>query len=159
MPAPSGLFESYHEIINETFDWFGVDCLLVYKELEEIDQEYNNTPENKSINPRRRPSNTHRRHNKTYREVETTKTVNMKVYFTEKEFVFPGGNIVIPKGSLHTCMKAADVDSVVRADEVIVHEGIQSNSDIRFKRLTKPFPHGFEKDAYYNCYWGINEGS
>ena len=52
---PPSVFAKYYDVVDSTFDIFGVTCQLVYIEkIEELPDNYNNIPDNRSVNPRRR---------------------------------------------------------------------------------------------------------
>ena len=71
---PQSVFDKYYDVVDSTFNIFGVTCQLVYIEkVEVIDNSYNNIPDNRSINPHRRPGGgNYKRNNKTIKEVEKT---------------------------------------------------------------------------------------
>ena len=100
---PNSVFEKYYDVVDSTFNIFGVTCQLVYIEkIEVIDNTYDNIPDNRSINPHRRPGGDYRRGNKTFKEVEQIEDIKVKVYWDSKNWVNPGGNLVVPDRGIQT---------------------------------------------------------
>ena len=68
---PQSVFDKYFDVVDSTFNIFGVTCQLVYLEkVEEISSVYDNIPDNRSINAHRRSQPSYVRENKVIREVE-----------------------------------------------------------------------------------------
>lgn len=149
------VFDKYFEIIDSTIDdYFGVDCILVWVEkVEVIDNSFDNIPDGRSVNPHRRPKGPHKRNNKTFKEVEKTDKIKMKVYWSEKEWINPGGNIVIPDNSVQTVFKFDNLSKVQRAKEVIIHDAIDELKELRYQMAVDPFPVAFKKQRYWACFW------
>ena len=75
---PESVFDKYYDVVDSTFNIFGVTCQLVYVEkVEEISNSYNNIPSNKSINSHRRKQEQYVRQNKVIREVEKTEDIKI----------------------------------------------------------------------------------
>ena len=52
---PDSVFDKYFDVVDSTFNIFGVTCQLVYIEkVEEISSVYDNIPDNRSVNAHRR---------------------------------------------------------------------------------------------------------
>ncbi len=52
---PDSVFDKYFDVVDSTFNIFGVTCQLVYVEtVEEISNTFNNIPDNRSVNAHRR---------------------------------------------------------------------------------------------------------
>lgn len=153
--VPQSVFDTYYDVIDSTFDIFGVTCQLVYiDKVEVIDNSFDNLPDNRSINPHRRPGGGgYKRNNKTIKEVERLEDIKIKVYFDSKNFTKVGGNIVLPDRSIQTVFFATDLDRIIRAKELIVHKDIKSETELRFKRVGEPFPMGIGKERYFGCFW------
>ena len=77
---PQSVFDKYYDVVDSTFNIFGVTCQLVYIEkVEVIDNTFNNIPDNRSVNPHRRPGGgNYRRNNKVIKEVEKTEDIKIK---------------------------------------------------------------------------------
>jgi hypothetical protein len=52
---PQSVFDKYYDVVDSTFNIFGVTCQLVYiDKVEEISNSYNNLSSNHSVNANRR---------------------------------------------------------------------------------------------------------
>ena len=151
---PDSVFTKYYDVVDSTFNIFGVTCQLVYIEkVEEISVSYNNIPENRSINSHRRPQPQYKRENKVIREVEKTEDIKIKVYWDSKSWTKVGGDMVIPDGSIQIIFFATDLDKIMRGKELIVHKDIKELREMRFKKFGEPFPMGLKHDRYFGCFW------
>jgi hypothetical protein len=151
---PDSVFNKYYDVVDSTFNIFGVTCQLVYTEkYEEISTTYDNIPDNRSLNSHRRPQPQYRRENKVIREVEKKEDIKLKVYWDSKSWTKIGGDMVIPNGSIQTIFFATDLDKIMRAKELIVHKDISSLREIRFVKHGEPFPMGLKQDRYFGCFW------
>ena len=151
---PDSVFTKYYDVVDSTFNIFGVTCQLVYIEkVEEISVSYNNIPENRSINSHRRPQPQYKRENKVIREVEKTEYIKIKVYWDSKSWTKVGGDMVIPDGSIQIIFFATDLDKIMRAKELIVHKDIKELREMRFKKFGEPFPMGLKQNRYFGCFW------
>ena len=152
---PESVFTKYYDVIDSTFTIFGVTCQLVYIEkVEEISTIYDNVPGNRSINPHRRngPSQ-YKRQNKVIKEVEKIEDINLKVYWDSKSWIKVGGDIVTPDNGIQTIFFATDLDKIMRAKKLIVHNGIQAQREFTFTMFGEPFPMGLKHDRYFGCFW------
>jgi hypothetical protein len=151
---PQSVFDKYYDVVDSTFNIFGVTCQLSYIEkVEVIDNSYNNIPDNRSINSHRRRGGDHKRADKTFREVEKLEDIKLKVYWDSKSWVNPGGNIVLPERGVQTIFFATDLGKVMRAKEIIVHKNIKELREFRFQKKGEPFPMGIGQERYFGCFW------
>ena len=151
---PENVFTKYYDVVDSTFDIFGVTCQLVFIEkVEEISVTYDNTPSNRSINAHRRDTDLYRRENKVIKEVEKLEDIKLKAYWDSKSWVKVGGNIVIPANSIQTIFLATDLDKIMRAKFLIAHKGIKDDREFKFSRFGEPFPMGLRQDRYFGCFW------
>ena len=151
---PDSVFNKYYDVVDSTFNIFGVTCELVYIEkFEEISSTFDNIPENRSINSHRRPQPQYIREDKVIREVEKTEDIKLKVYWDSKSWTKIGGDMIIPDGSIQTIFYATDLDQIMRAKELIVHKDISTLREIRFKKHGEPFPMGLKQKRYFGCFW------
>ena len=68
---PDSVFDKYLDVVDSTFNIFGVTCQLVYVDrVEEISNTFNNIPDNRSVNAHRRSQPQYTRQNKVIKEVE-----------------------------------------------------------------------------------------
>lgn len=151
---PDSVFNKYYDVVDSTFNIFGVTCELVYIEkVEEISSTFDNIPENRSVNSHRRPQPQYIREDKVIREVEKTEDIKLKVYWDSKSWTKIGGDMIIPEGSIQTIFYATDLDQIMRAKELIVHKDISTLREMRFKKHGEPFPMGLKQKRYFGCFW------
>lgn len=152
---PESVFTKYYDIIDSTItDIFGIDCTLVFVEtVEEISNSFDNIPHNKSINAHRQRAGDYKREDKTFKEVETQETIKLKVYWNSKDWTKVGNNIVIPDNSIQTIFFATDLDKVMRAKYLLVHQNIETLREYKFTMFGEPFPMGLRQNRYFGCFW------
>lgn len=152
---PESVFTKYYDIIDSTInDIFGIDCQLVFVEkVEEISNTYDNIPFNKSVNAHRLQSDNYKRADKTFKEVEKKEIIRLKVYWDSKSWVKLGGDIVVPDNSIQTIFFASDLDKVMRAKYLLVHNTIKDLREFKFTKFGEPFPMGLRQKRYFGCFW------
>jgi len=153
--VPESVFQKYYDVIDSTFTIFGVDCQLVYTEtVEEISNSFDNIPQNNSVNAHRKSQNQYKRDDKTIKEVERFESIRLKVYWDRKQWQFVGANnMVIPDNSIQTIFFATDLQKIMSAKELIVHDKIRDLKEMRFKKFGEPFPMGLRQNRYFGCFW------
>jgi hypothetical protein len=153
--VPESVFDKYYDVIDSTFDIFGVKCQLVsINKVEEIVYNPNNNIPNKnSINAHRNSNGTINRGNVTIKEVEVLTEVKLKVYWDQKQWTGVTDNIQLPDGSIQTIGFMRDLPSVLKAKQLIVHSGIKDYKEIRFERVGEHIPMGLRQDRYFGCFW------
>lgn len=152
---PDSVFTKYYDVVDSTFNIFGVTCQLVYIEkVEEISNTFDNIPTSNSVNAHRRKRDHYKRQNKVIREVEKLEDIKLKVYWDNKSWVKVGsGDMVIPDNAIQTIFFATDLDKIVRAKELIAHKDIKDIQEMRFKKFGEPFPMGLKQNRYFGCFW------
>jgi len=152
--SPS-VFEKYYELIDSTFDIFGVTCQLVSidKVEEIIYNPNNNIPDKNSINAHRLRNGNYDRGTKTIKEVETLSDIKLKVYWDAKQWIGVAGSIQIPDNSIQTIGFMSDLPKVLKAKSLIVHKGIKDIKEIRFQRFGEHIPIGIKQERYFACFW------
>ena len=87
--VPESVFDKYYDVIDSTFDIFGVTCQLVsINKVEEIVYNPNNNViEKNSINAHRVRGGDYERSNKVIKEVEVLTDIKLKVYWDQKNWV------------------------------------------------------------------------
>ena len=152
---PESVFTKYYDIIDSTInDIFGIDCKLVFIEkVEEISNTFDNIPYNKSVNAYRRKSDNYKRCEKTFKEVERVETIRLIVYWDSKSWIKLGGDIVVPDNSIQTIFFASDLDKVMRAKYLLVHDNIEELRHFKFTKFGEPFPMGLRQNRYFGCFW------
>ena len=153
---PDSVFATYNDVIDSTFDMFGVTCQLVSIEKKEIITPYDpddNIPSVNTINDHRRNGGDRNRGTKTIKEVEVLTDIKLKVYWDFKQFVKVGGDIAIPDGSIQTVSMFSDVPALMKAAALIVHKDIKGYREYRFVRFGDPIPMGLKQNRYAACFW------
>lgn len=152
---PQSVFDKYFDVVDSTFDIFGVTCQLVSIEKKEqiVYNPNNNLPINNSINNHRKGGGDVNIGNKTIIETEVLTDILLKVYWDDKQFIGIAGDIVIPAGAIQTIGFMTDLPSIMRSKQLIVHKGIKDYKELRFERFTEPVPMGFKHDRYFSCMW------
>ena len=78
---PESVFTKYYDVVDSTFNIFGVTCQLVFIEkVEEISDTFDNIPSKRSINSHRRDNTIYKKQNKIIKEVEKLEDIKIKVY-------------------------------------------------------------------------------
>lgn len=153
--VPESVFDKYYDVIDSTFDIFGVKCQLVsinkVEELAPIPD--NNIPEKNSINAHRVRGGDYERQNKIIREIEVLKDIKLKVYWDSKQWTNIAGNIQVPDGSIQTIGFMKDLPEVLRAKALIVHKEIKDYKELRFERFGEYTPMGLRQNRYFSCLW------
>lgn len=153
--VPESVFDKYYDVIDSTFDIFGVNCQLVsIDKVEEIVYNPNNNiPNRNSINNHRRGGGNYDVGTKTIKEVEVLTTIKLKVYWDQKNWVGVTSNIQVPDGSIQTIGFMRDLPQVLKAKQLIVHQGIKDYKELRFERMGEHIPLGLRQDRYFGCFW------
>ena len=147
---PQSVFDKYYDIIDSTFDIFGVTCQLVTVEKKEFIID-NNLPPVNTINNRRGGGNTNTQ--KIVKEVETLFDIQLKVYWDQKEWIGVTDNIQVPNSAIQTIGMMSDLNKVLKAKHLIVHKGIKDIKEIRFIRHGEHIPLGIKSERYFGCMW------
>ena len=154
--VPQSVFDKYFDVIDSTFNIFGVTCQLVYiDKVEEISSSFDNFPTINSISAHRRGPGTpaFTREDKVYKEVEKIEDIKIKVYWDNKAWIKVGKDILVPDNSIQTIAYMTDLPKILRAKELIVHKDIKEYGEIRFKRTGEHYPMGLKQDRYFACFW------
>jgi len=152
---PQSVFDKYYDVIDSTFDIFGVTCQLVsINKVEEIIYSPNNNiPEVNSINANRRVNGTHDRGTKTIKETEVLTDIKLKVYWDNKQWIGATDSIKIPDSAIQTIGFMSDLPTVLRAKALIVHKDIKEYKEMRFERVGEHIPLGLKQNRYFACFW------
>tara|TARA_B100001778_G_scaffold327915_2_gene326673 strand:- start:971 stop:1456 length:486 start_codon:yes stop_codon:yes gene_type:complete len=154
--VPQSVFDKYFDVIDSTFNIFGVTCQLVSIEKREIVTPHNpnnNIPDRNTINNRKRGGGEYDIGNKTIREVETLTDIKLKVYWDARKFIGITDLLKIPDGSIQTIGFMSDVEAVMKAKQLIVHKDIKDKKELRFERVGEYIPIGLKQDRYFACFW------
>ena len=150
---PQSVFDKYYEVVDSTFDIFGVTCQLTYiSKVEQIDGVFDNIPEVRSIGQHKHQTDQFSVNGQNFEEVEVKEDIVMKVYWDSKQFTKVGGDIEFPAGTIQTIFKAADLPRIMRCDELLVHKKLTA-IQYKFRKFREPFPMGIKLDHYFGCFW------
>jgi hypothetical protein len=155
LTIPESVFTKYYEIIDSTFDIFGVTCQLVSIEKKEevVYIPDNNFPDRNSINDHKRGGGNRNRGNVTIKEVEITTDIKLKVYWDNKQWIRISENLVVPDASIQTIFFLEDLPKILRAKYLIVHKDIKEYKESRFERMGEHIPLGLRQNKYAACFW------
>tara|TARA_B100000073_G_C23621487_1_gene528722 strand:- start:458 stop:946 length:489 start_codon:yes stop_codon:yes gene_type:complete len=155
--VPQSVFDKYFEVIDSTFDIFGVTCQLVSIEKKEVivHNPDNNLPDINSINNHRRNGGDKNRGTVTIKETEVLTDIVLKVYWDSKQWIGVNKNngVVIPDGSIQTIGLMTDLPAVLKSKELIVHKDIKDYKEMRFQRSGEHIPMGLKQNRYFACMW------
>ena len=153
--VPESVFNKYYDVIDSTFDIFGVMCQLVsIDKMEEIVYTpSNNIPEKNSINVHRLRDGDYERSNKIIKEVEVLTDIKLKIYWNPKEWINIAGAIQVPDNTIQTIGFMKDLPQILKAKSLIVHKGIAEYKEMRFQRMGEHIPMGLRQNRYFSCLW------
>lgn len=153
--VPQSVFDKYFEVIDSTFNIFGVTCQLVSIEKKEVivHNPNNNLPDINSINNHRRNGGDRNRGTVTIKETEVLTDIKLKVYWDSKQWVGITKDIVVPEGTIQTIGMMTDLPAVLKSKELIVHKDIKDYKEMRFQRQGEHIPLGLKQNRYFACFW------
>ena len=152
---PESVFDKYFEVIDSTFDIFGITCQLVSIEKKEviITTPDDNIPTINTINDHRRGGGDRNRGTKTIKEVEVLTDIKLKVYWSDKEWVKVSQNIVVPDADIQTIFYMSDLPKILKAKQLLVHKNIKDYGEMRLERSGEHIPLGLRQTRYAACFW------
>ena len=153
--VPQSVFDKYFDVIDSTFNIFGVMCQLVsIQKVEKIVYNPNNNiPDRNTINDHRRGGGDRNRGTDTIVETEVLTDIKLKVYWDAKQWIGVTKDMVVPDGTIQTIGMMSDLPDVLKAKELIVHKGIKDYKEMRFQRQGEHIPMGLKQDRYFACFW------
>ena len=153
--VPQSVFDKYFDVIDSTFNIFGVMCQLVsIQKVEKIVYNPNNNiPDRNTINDHRRGGGDRNRGTVTIVETEVLTDIKLKVYWDAKQCIGVTKDMVVPYGTIQTIGMMSDLPDVLKAKELIVHKGIKDYKEMRFQRQGEHIPMGLKQDRYFACFW------
>ena len=153
--VPQSVFDKYFDVIDSTFNIFGVMCQLVsIQKVEKIVYNPNNNiPDRNTINDHRRGGGDRNRGTVTIVETEVLTDIKLKVYWDAKQWIGVTKDMVVPDGTIQTIGMMSDLPDVLIAKELIVHKGIKDYKEMRFQRQGEHIPMGVKQDRYFACFW------
>ena len=153
--VPQSVFDKYFDVIDSTFNIFGVTCQLVSIEKVEkiVYNPNNNIPDRNTINDHRRGGGDRNRGTVTIVETEVLTDIKLKVYWDAKQWIGVTKDMVVPDGTIQTIGLMTDLPDVLKAKELIVHKDIKDYKEMRFQRQGEHIPMGLKQDRYFACFW------
>jgi hypothetical protein len=153
--VPESVFDKYYDVIDSTFDIFGIMCQLVSvdKVEEVIYSPHNNIPEKNSINVHRLRDGDYERGNKIIKEVEILTDIKLKVYWNPKEWINVTGAIQVPDNVIQTIGFMSDLPKILKAKALIVNKDLLDIKQMRFQRMGEHIPMGLRQNRYFSCLW------
>ena len=153
--VPQSVFDKYFDVIDSTFNIFGVTCQLVsIQKVEKIVYNPNNNiPDRNTINDHRRGGGDRNRGTVTIVETEVLTDIKLKVYWDAKQWIGVTKDMVVPDGTIQTIGLMTDLPDVLKAKELIVHKDIKDYKEMRFQRQGEHIPMGLKQDRYFACFW------
>ena len=153
--VPQSVFDKYFDVIDSTFNIFGVTCQLVsiQKVEKRVYNPNNNIPDRNTINDHRRGGGDRNRGTVTIVETEVLTDIKLKVYWDSKQWIGVTKDMVVPDGTIQTIGMMSDLPDVLKAKELIVHKGIKDHKEMRFQRQGEHIPMGLKQDRYFACFW------
>ena len=153
--VPQSVFDKYFDVIDSTFNIFGVMCQLVsiHKVEKIVYNPNNNIPDRNTINDHRRGGGDRNRGTVTIVETEVLTDIKLKVYWDAKQWIGVTKDMVVPDGTIQTIGMMSDLPDVLKAKELIVHKGIKDYKEMRFQRQGEHIPMGLKQDRYLACFW------
>lgn len=153
--VPQSVFDKYFDVIDSTFNIFGVMCQLVsIQKVEKIVYNPNNNiPDRNTINDHRRGGGDRNRGTVTIVETEVLTDIKLKVYWDSKQWVGVTKNMVVPDGTIQTIGMMTDLPDILKAKELIVHKDIKDYKEMRFQRQGEHIPLGLKQNRYFACFW------
>ena len=152
--VPQSVFDTYFDIVDSTFEIFGIDCKLLSIEKQEVVVPDNNVPIINSINDHRRNGGgLKNRGTVTVREVEVLTDVKLKVYWDSKQWVQVTESMVAPNAAIQTIGFMSDLKKVLSAKSLIIHKDVANSLEMRFDRIGGHIPLGLKQDRYFACFW------
>jgi len=153
--VPQSVFDKYFDVIDSTFNIFGVMCQLVSIQKVEkiIYNPNNNIPDRNTINDHRRGGGDRNRGTVTIVETEVLTDIKLKVYWDSKQWVGVTKDMVVPDGTIQTIGMMTDLPEILKAKELIVHKDIKDYKEMRFQRQGEHIPLGLKQNRYFACFW------
>ena len=158
LKIPNSVFDK----LNEAILLFNRTCTLVYPEKQErCSNCFTNTIGGRSVNSYRSggPIAFNRGTlcplcgGKGVKEVESTASVELRVYYNRRDFIDVGFEADVPNNIIQTVGLMSDYAKITKAKELLVPVGAYNQG--RYKRLSEPFPQGFKQNPtqYIVIFW------
>ena len=88
-----------------------------------------------------------------YKNVESTESVELRIYYSRRDFIDVGFNADIPNNVIQTVGYMDDYEKLTKAKELLVDVGDANQG--RYKRISEPYNQGFKQNPtqYIVIFW------
>ena len=88
-----------------------------------------------------------------YKNVESTESVELRIYYSRRDFIDVGFNADIPNNVIQTVGYMDDYEKLTKAKELLVDVGDANQG--RYKRISEPYVQGFKQNPtqYIVIFW------
>ena len=88
-----------------------------------------------------------------FKNVETTESVELRIYYRRKDFIDVGFNADVPSNVIQTVGYMDDYEKLTKAKELLVDVGDANKG--RYKRISEPYNQGFKQNPtqYVVIFW------
>lgn len=157
--------DQFKAVLNDAFDWiitnWGTDCKIKFPPLYE---DCNNC----ILSVSGRPTSHYREggpipfsdltacplcNSSGKREIDTSKTIRVRIAWNPKDFWVPISNVVVPQGVIQTRGYIANLTDVLNASELIP-QNVPNYLNPRYKRfMHAETPYSIVQDKYFVVMW------
>ena len=148
--------------LNEAILLFNRTCTIVYPEKsEKCENCVTNTFGGRSTNfyrsggpiPFNRGTNCPLCGGEGFKNVESTESVELRIYYNKREFIDVDINADVPNNVIQTVGYMNDYEKLVKAKELVVDVGDADKG--RYKRISEPYNQGFKQNPtqYIVIFW------
>ena len=88
-----------------------------------------------------------------FKEIDSTESIELRIYYNRKDFIDVGFNADIPNNVIQTVGYTDDYEKLVKAEELLVDVGTHNQG--RYKRISEPYNQGFKQNPtqYIVIFW------
>ncbi len=148
--------------LNEAILLFNRTCTVVYPEKrEKCENCITNTLGGRSTNffrsggplPFNRGTNCPLCGGEGFKNIETTESVELRIYYNKREFIDVDINADVPNNVIQTVGYMDDYEKLTKAKELLIDVGKYNQG--RYKRISEPYNQGFKQNPtqYIVIFW------
>ena len=88
-----------------------------------------------------------------YKDVETTDSIELRIYYNRRDFIDVGFNADVPNNVIQTVGYMDDFEKITKAKELLVDIGKHDKG--RYQRISEPYNQGFKQNPtqYVVIFW------
>ena len=88
-----------------------------------------------------------------FKNIETTESVELRIYYRRRDFIDVGFNADIPNNVIQTVGYMDDYEKLTKAKELLIDIGKHNQG--RYKRISEPYNQGFKQNPtqYVVIFW------